>query len=86
MGVWYENCDSIGSRVEMMPLSGVGSAKGNTMMNTIRLVVLALVVGLVPVAAHASPPPAVPEPGEWAAMGILGAGLAGLVLRKRRAK
>ncbi len=29
---------------------------------------------------------AVPEPGEWAAMGILGAGLAGLVLRKRRAK
>lgn len=28
---------------------------------------------------------AVPEPGEWAAMGILGAGLAGLVLRKRRA-
>jgi len=27
---------------------------------------------------------AVPEPGEWAAMGILGAGLAGLVLRKRR--
>ena len=26
----------------------------------------------------------VPEPGEWAAMGILGAGLAGLVLRKRR--
>jgi len=27
----------------------------------------------------------VPEPGEWAAMGILGAGLAGLVLRKRRA-
>ena len=29
---------------------------------------------------------AVPEPGEWAAMGVLGAGLAGLVLRKRRAK
>jgi hypothetical protein len=29
---------------------------------------------------------AVPEPGEWAAMGILGAGLTGLVLRKRRAK
>ena len=28
---------------------------------------------------------AVPEPGEWAAMGILGAGLAGLVIRKRRA-
>jgi len=27
---------------------------------------------------------AVPEPGEWAAMGILGAGLTGLVLRKRR--
>jgi len=27
---------------------------------------------------------AVPEPGEWAAMGILGAGLAGLVLRKRK--
>ena len=27
---------------------------------------------------------AVPEPGEWAAMGILGAGLSGLVLRKRR--
>ena len=27
---------------------------------------------------------AVPEPGEWAAMGILGAGVAGLVLRKRR--
>jgi len=27
---------------------------------------------------------AVPEPGEWAAMGILGAGLVGLVLRKRR--
>ncbi len=27
---------------------------------------------------------AVPEPGEWAAMGILGAGLAGLVIRKRR--
>ncbi len=26
----------------------------------------------------------VPEPGEWAAMGILGAGLTGLVLRKRR--
>jgi len=26
----------------------------------------------------------VPEPGEWAAMGILGAGLAGLVIRKRR--
>lgn len=26
---------------------------------------------------------AVPEPGEWAAMGILGAGLTGLVLRKR---
>jgi hypothetical protein len=26
----------------------------------------------------------VPEPGEWAAMGILGAGLAGLVLRRRR--
>ena len=29
-------------------------------------------------------PSAVPEPGEWAAMGILGAGLTGLVLRKRR--
>jgi hypothetical protein len=29
-------------------------------------------------------PGAVPEPGEWAAMGILGAGLAGLVLRRRR--
>ncbi|MFM7321576.1 MAG: PEP-CTERM sorting domain-containing protein [Armatimonadota bacterium] len=28
---------------------------------------------------------AVPEPGEWAAMGILGLGLAGLVIRKRRA-
>jgi hypothetical protein len=27
---------------------------------------------------------AVPEPGEWAAMGILGAGLTGLVIRKRR--
>ena len=27
---------------------------------------------------------AVPEPGEWAAIGILGAGLAGLVIRKRR--
>ena len=27
---------------------------------------------------------AVPEPGEWAAMGVLGAGLTGLVLRKRR--
>lgn len=27
---------------------------------------------------------AVPEPGEWAAMGVLGAGLAGLVLRARR--
>ena len=27
---------------------------------------------------------AVPEPGEWAAMGILGAGLTGLVLRKRK--
>ena len=27
---------------------------------------------------------AVPEPGEWAAMGILGAGLTGLVLRNRR--
>jgi len=27
---------------------------------------------------------AVPEPGEWAAMGILGAGLAGLVMRKRK--
>lgn len=26
----------------------------------------------------------VPEPGEWAAMGILGAGLAGLVMRSRR--
>ena len=26
----------------------------------------------------------VPEPGEWAAMGILGAGLAGLVVRSRR--
>jgi len=29
-------------------------------------------------------PGAVPEPGEWAAMGILGAGLTGLVIRKRR--
>ena len=29
-------------------------------------------------------PAAVPEPGEWAGMGILGAGLAGLVLRRRR--
>ena len=28
---------------------------------------------------------AVPEPGEWAAMGVLGAGLAALVLRRRRA-
>lgn len=27
---------------------------------------------------------AVPEPSEWAAMGLLGAGLAGLVIRKRR--
>lgn len=27
---------------------------------------------------------AVPEPGEWAAMGVFGAGLTGLVLRKRR--
>ena len=27
---------------------------------------------------------AVPEPGEWAAMGVLAAGLAGLVLRKRK--
>ena len=27
---------------------------------------------------------AVPEPGEWAAMGVLGAGLTGLVLRKRK--
>lgn len=27
---------------------------------------------------------AVPEPGEWAAMGVLGAGLGGLVLRARR--
>jgi hypothetical protein len=27
---------------------------------------------------------AVPEPGEWAAMGVLAAGLTGLVLRKRR--
>jgi hypothetical protein len=26
----------------------------------------------------------VPEPGEWAAMGVLGAGLAGLVIRKRK--
>lgn len=31
-----------------------------------------------------SPGAAVPEPGEWAAIGILGAGLAGLVIRKRR--
>jgi len=31
-----------------------------------------------------NPGGAVPEPGEWAAMGILGAGLAGLVLRKRK--
>ncbi len=29
-------------------------------------------------------PSSVPEPGEWAAMGILGAGLTGLVIRKRR--
>ncbi len=28
---------------------------------------------------------AVPEPGEWAAMGVLGLGLAGLIVRKRRA-
>ena len=27
---------------------------------------------------------AVPEPGEWAAMGILASGLAGLVVNKRR--
>ena len=31
-----------------------------------------------------TPSSAVPEPGEWAAMGILGAGLAGLVVKKRR--
>jgi len=30
------------------------------------------------------PGAAVPEPGEWAAMGILGAGLVGMVIRKRR--
>ncbi len=31
-----------------------------------------------------TPGGAVPEPGEWAAMGILGAGLTGLVIRKRK--
>ena len=31
-----------------------------------------------------SAPSAVPEPGEWAAMGVLGFGLVGLVVRGRR--
>ena len=36
------------------------------------------------VGSGTNPSGAVPEPGEWAAMGILGAGLTGLVLRKRK--
>jgi len=35
-------------------------------------------------ASSASAPSAVPEPGEWAAMGVLGFGLVGLVVRGRR--
>lgn len=56
-------------------------------LNAALAAVLLLMVGSSAYAQGGRPPvTAVPEPGAWATMGVMAAGLGGLILRARRKK